>query len=53
MSDESETRMLDKNEALLILAGDVLQPLTENGVLIVFLPAGTTDCLQLLDPSIN
>lgn len=34
-------------------AGDVLQPLKDNGVLVVLLPANTTDRLQPLDLSIN
>ena len=34
-------------------AGDVLQPLEDNGVLVVFLPANTTDRFQPLNLSIN
>lgn len=53
-------KQIPDQKALLIMdnfkahrTGDVLQPLEENGVLVVFLPPNTTDRLQPLDLSMN
>ena len=55
-----QEKQIPDQKALLIMdnfsahsSGDVMQPLEENGVLVVFLPANTTDRLQPLDLSIN
>ena len=49
--DQKALRIMDNFKAH--KSGDVLQPLEDSGVLVVFLPANTTDQLQPLDLSIN
>ena len=55
-----QKKQITNEKALLIMdnfkahnAGDVLQPLKYNGVLVVVLPPNTTDRLQPLELSIN